>query len=72
MQYVTDPQYLRKNEVSTETRWLRQREASIDSGAGAPKPRADYRKPQALQVVSLKVFKIGQMLLVSYGIDFSL
>lgn len=46
--------------------------ATVKLGAAAPRPRADSRKKNVVQVVPLRAFKLSKELLLSFGASYLL
>lgn len=69
--YINDPWYLPGDEDSSECRGLSPREAIALPNCAAPRSEDDYRRPKISHMVALRNKKVGEELLVDYGMKYS-
>lgn len=67
---TSDQRYLLRDENSMETWRLRPRQASVEFKAAFLKSRLDFRKQQALRVVTLRNTRVNKELFVQYSMKY--
>lgn len=70
LSYINDPRYLPVDLHSMQTCRMRKREKNKGSRAADVKSRKDDRKQRALHVVTLRNIRVGEKLIVDYGMKY--